>query len=627
MLGGIARVVKAASVQRRVRDKCGALTTLRAVLSRRVHGILALIAALHAAITFFLALLRFHNVHQRTFDLALYARAAWGLAHGDSWLPVLDMHVLGAHMAPVLLVLGLLGRLFGTVPVVLLAQSLAVAACVWPLARIGARRMGTLGIWLAVSAWCLYPNLGHVTSYEFHPGTLAVLPLCWAYDALDRGKFVALAWSCVGVLACRDDFGLACVIFALLYALQYRDRRANWLALGSLAYTLLAVGITLAHAPQNASLSQHFGVWGGSPLGVLTTLFRDPGVVWAHFTARPRLLYLPRLLAPLSFFALRSPRLLLPALPYLALNLLSEFPTTLEQYSHYLTPAVPSLVVAGVVGVTVVKRRGLRVLWFVTLGLSQLALGGLPWSRDFDGPAFREDAQTRAARAVLARIPAAASVQAPDALLPHLVERHMVRRAPPPEAHTDFVVLDISHRTRFAGREDLLRTMEEPLVRSWLARADQALLVYEPPYALLQRGAPAREGEALKKYFLERGDWGPSPSGNGDSLLTACLGVERAQLEGDRLSLTLRAHGACPSDLALRIGAEARAARTDLLFAGALSPALLLPGDVVQSTHALEPALARRIRSQGVWLGLVRSSGARPEPGDPTFIHVPLSSP
>src|SRR5690606_5560195 len=108
-----------------------------------------------------------------------------------------------------------------------------------------------------------------------------------------------------------------------------------------------------------------------------------------------------------------------------------------------------------------------------------------PLSRDFDRAAFEPDAASYAARKVLAAIPDAASVQAPDPLLPHVAERPIVRRAPPPEAGTDYVVLDVSHRERYARSEDLLRTMEEPIVRRWLARPDHALLVYAPPYALL----------------------------------------------------------------------------------------------------------------------------------------------
>ena len=473
------------------------------MLSRRLHGLLGLVALVYTGMLFVLALARFVNVHNQTFDLAMYARIAWGLAHGDFWSSITDTHALGTHISPLLFVLGLLGRVLGTVPVLLAAQALAIGLCVWPIARIGARRMGKPGVWFAVSAWLLYPNLGHVATYEFHPGTLAVLPLCWAYDALDRGKLDALAWCSLGALACREDLGVACLVLALLLYEKRGDKRALALAGGLFVYTIGALWVGAAYAPaSHSSMDQHFGPWGGSPFGVLRALFTEPSTVWSHFTARERLLYLPRLLAPLSLFALRAPSLLLPALPYLALNLASVFPTSVEQYSHYLTPAVPSLVVAGIVGASVVKARFVRVLWFGTLFIAHHAFGGLPLSRDFPRSAFQPDSATASAYAVLDAIPEQASVQAPYPLLAHLAERRQVYRAPPPERRTTFVVLDLTHRIRFAQQEDVLRTQEEPAVRSWLARKDHALAAYTPHYALLARGQSPRSGAAVQRYFV-----------------------------------------------------------------------------------------------------------------------------
>jgi hypothetical protein len=245
-------------------------------------------------------------------------------------------------------------------------------------------------------------------------------------------------------------------------------------------------------------------------------------------------------------------------------------------------------------------------------------MGGLPLARDFDRGAFVPDAATTAARAVLAHVPAQASVQAPDPLLPHLAERRRVYRGPPPDRGTEYAVLDISHRQRFARRDDLLRTTEEPFARGWFARPDHALLVYAPPYALFQRGRPARSGPVVARYFRPLGAAGFSPR-----RLTDCLSIDHAELAGDRLLLGFQAHGPCPADLALYLGASSTPTRADLLFDGALSPALLERGDRVRSEHLLRPkeaaAFARSLR-----LGLLRQSGARPRPEDPAMVAVPV---
>src|SRR3990172_7380801 len=124
-------------------------------------------------------------------------------------------HVFGLHLSPVLVPLGALGALFGTVPVLLAAQAVLVAAAAFPLARFGARRAGDAGAILGAAAFVLYPNLGHVAPESFHPGTVAVLPLAWAIDALDRRDARALAWSVAGVLACREDLALLTIVLGL----------------------------------------------------------------------------------------------------------------------------------------------------------------------------------------------------------------------------------------------------------------------------------------------------------------------------------------------------------------------------------------------------------------------------
>ncbi len=588
-----------------------------AVLSRRTHLALGLLTLAHAGLLTSLAWARFSAVHQRTFDLALYARIAWGVARGDLWSPVLNTHALGSHLSFVLTPLGLLGRVFGTVPVLLFAQAASVALCVWPLARIGARRAGQRGVWLGAVAWLLYPNLGHVSAYEFHPGTLAVLPLCWAFDALDRAHFKQLCLCALAMLFCREDLAINTVMLGVAHFGLHRDRKAFALIGVSLAYLAISMRLVIAYAPPVGSMDLHFGAWGGSPLGVFRALWDEPERVLAHFRAPQRLWYLVRVLAPLSFFSLRAPWLLCVAAPTLLLNLISVFPTSQMQYSHYLTAAVPSIVVSGVVGLASTRATFVHGMAVVALGIGTVAFGGLPWSRDFPLSSFQVDAQTRAARRVLPLIPAGASVQAPDALLPHLAERPMLRRGPPPNAGTDYVVADVSHRTKFLHQESLLRTLEEPFVQRLLSREQYVLLAYAPPYALLQRGQAAREGAIFKRYVVKVLD-----DQGADRKLSDCLSLVSVELDTAAVTLRFRAHAACPVDLALRLGSTKTPTRVDLLCDGAISPGLFQTGDLVRSVHELDAGMRTSIARNGLWLGLLRTSGAPPEPGYPIAVRV-----
>lgn len=591
--------------------------------------VLALIVA-HAGLTAWLALARYASVHNHTFDLALYTRMAWGLAHAQAWDPIVGGNFLGGHVPFVLVPLGFLGRLVDLVPVLLVTQSLAVALAAWPVARIGARRLGRAGGVVTALAWLLYPNLGHVTTYEFHPGTLALLPLCYALDAFDRGQPRALALSCLASVACRVSLALQTFVlglFAVTGAPTLR-RHGRAIALGSVAYFALWqlwLQPRFGHAPL-AAADLHFGKWGGSPLGVLPALLRAPAQVLEHFGAPARLRYPLLVLAPLAFLPLAQPRLLLVALPPLMLNLLSEFPTASALYSHYLTPAVPALVVAAIDGLAALLARipswrGARAAGLCALllaaAVSNVFAGGLPWSRDFVASDFAPDSATNSARQVISLIGPDASVQAPDALLPHLAQRSLVCRVPPPERGTDFVVLDLGHRARFAQQENLLRTIEEPLVRMWLARVDHGLVFADHKLLVMRRGISPRAG-LVQRYFA-----GFASPASGLAL-TDCLAVQHAELKDTRLELLLVARYACPRDLALRLGADDKPARVELLFDGLLSPAHLTRGDLVRSSYQLSSAERDAIVMRGLHVGALRSSGARPRAFDPVSVEVPL---
>ncbi|MCB9656935.1 MAG: DUF2079 domain-containing protein [Sandaracinaceae bacterium] len=588
--------------------------------------------------------LRFRSVHNQTFDLAFYARMAYGLSRGDLYDPIMGAHVLGLHASPVLVPLGFLGMLFGTVPVLLLAQTLSAGLAAQALAELGMRRLGPWGA-LAGLVFALHPNVSHVLSYEFHPSTLALAPLVWCLAAVDQRDARKLGWATLAVLACREDLAAVTALTGALAWWLWRpaasldghhgQRVALAVALGSLLYLVLWVGVIIPRfAPVGGSVDQHFGHLGGSLVSAVLALFAQPGEVLSHLGQPEKASFLPRVLAPLLLLPLLSPARLLPAAPVLAMLLLSRFPTTSELRTHYLTPALPAVSWAGIHGLARLDawwgadgerrrawaRRAVGATSVVAYVLGGCGPGALPCRVG----SYVDDDATHAARQVLASIPEGASVQAPDALLPHLAERRALHRAAPPERQVDFAVFDVSHRARYVGQGTLLRTAEEPVVRAFMAREDRGVRLYAPPYVLLERGRDPRSGLGP---FLDEAS---GPVARREQDLTACLAVTHGTRlpTGDGVRLHLVAHGPCPSDLALRVGEALPLRRVTLLFEGALSPAVLRAGDRVTTdvTHlSVAPSgTPERASAPSLHVGALRSSGARPEPHDPVAVTVPI---
>src|SRR5687767_2086370 len=135
----------------------------------RSHRALAIAACCAAAVLWTqLGLTRLATVHHRTFDLAEYARLAWGLVHGQPWDPIMGGNVLGGHMPWVLAPLGaigaavsaLLGDGLGTAKTLIVAQAWALAFSGYPLFRIATRWIGGSSAVMVLLAYLAYPTLG-----------------------------------------------------------------------------------------------------------------------------------------------------------------------------------------------------------------------------------------------------------------------------------------------------------------------------------------------------------------------------------------------------------------------------------------------------------------------------------
>ena len=592
-------------------DQESRLTRFLAYIAPPERGLVAL-WLFSAFLVFLAAYFRYVNVQNETFDLAFYARMAWGLSGADFWDPIVGSNVLGLHISPVLFPLGVLGRLFGTVEVLLAAQALISTAAIFPLARIGNDVFGRPGCWVLPSAYLLYPGFFPVVSGEFHPGTLALFPLSCALLSMHLKDARGLAWAAVGVACCREDLLLITGIMAAVLA--WRHPPARPIAKRVCLVSVLYVGFFffVLHpflAPARGSLGEHFGPWGQSTFGVVLHWITHPHEVIAHVLAPKRLGYLAAVLAPLAFLPLRAGWILLPVLPVFAINLLSHFPAAIRADDHYLSPAIPFLVVAALHGFVEIRDR-FRVI-AVVVALVCSVVSWVSFERFED---FRESERTELARQVIDAVNEDEQLQAPYELLPHLAERQLLHRAPPPDHGGDVVVLAVGYRERFRGNESLIRTREEPIVRNWLARPGFGPVVANREYIMLRRGSDPRGGPAAR-YFVAH------EAGEGE-MLTDCLSVVGATRlpDSQMVRIAFRAHGACPHDLAIRVGYGYRPRRVELLFDGVLSPAWLQEGDQLVSDHGLPDGFTGDI----LRLGLLRTSGTRPEHRDPVAVSVPL---
>jgi uncharacterized membrane protein len=421
--------------------------------------ILLLLIAAYTAAYGWLAIQRHQRFNSTGYDLAIKEQVIWNTMHGRFFAssPEVD-NAFEDHFQPIMLALVPLYALFTSPGLLLWAQTIGLAAGAIPLYWLARRRLKTP--WLALApaaAYLLYPALGFVNRFDFHPEALAIPAFLAAFEALDRDDLMMTSfWLLVSLLG-KENLGFSIVFFGLYAALFQRRIRFGlvWSGLGLIvsAGTMFWLIPMLRHEPSD-TLARY--AWlGETPHQMVGTLLARPGYVWRALAKPDRGLYLLQLLVPTGFLALAGLPELMMALPGLIVNLLARHHCQASIYCQYTVPITPFVFVAAAKGLQRLKYL-LKHRWTVyVLGLAVVPLSVLALT--IDNP-FTEDQalpsplvklpNAQAVRRALAVVPPQSSVVTTNAYAPHLAQREGLyiigipaQREPPPDPDIVFVNL------------------------------------------------------------------------------------------------------------------------------------------------------------------------------------------
>jgi uncharacterized membrane protein len=376
-------------------------------------------------------------------------QAVWSTAHGH-FLEVTNLageqtSRLGSHFDPILAVLAPAWLLWPSPDMLMAVQALAVALGAVPVFWLARKHLGSQHIALGFSlAYLLYPATQWLTLNEFHPVAFATPLLLYAFWYLDEDRLLPFALFALAAICCKEEIGLVVAGFGLWYLVSRRRRRegAAILAAG-IAASAIAVEVVVPHFSGSASaFYSRYSEVGGTPGGIVKTLFTHPLKVLGNAFSRSDLDYLGHLLVPLGFLFLLSPVLLLAALPEAALNVLSKNPYQASLYFHYTAGLIPPLFIASVLGAATLVRRRPGVKRYLGAGIVVLALlsnywlGAMPiWASIPGGNAYQRKAthvtaHDRITDRAVALVPDDAVVSATNALGAHLSARRRILSFP-----------------------------------------------------------------------------------------------------------------------------------------------------------------------------------------------------
>ncbi len=346
---------------------------------------------------------RYDRMESYIFDLGFFESIIRDYAHGH--LPQLsytDTSFAPLHFSPALALLAPLVLVWSSPITILATQAIAVAAGVIPLMR--AATPGWMA-WVVALSYGLAPGFASLIGFDFHEVALAVPLLSLSMAAmLRRDHRAAVLWA-LPLLLVKEDLGLT---VAGLGAVVFLRGSRRWgliaMGIGAATFVVLLVWVlpliqpdgTFAQSYAPTSVSDAWRILGtGAESKIRTVLY------W---------------LIPTGLLALRSPMLLLVAVPTFAWRFLSDRWTYWEPWFQYDAVLVPIVVAAMIEGARLMHGRTRA------LGLSLAVVGTLalvprfPFAQVWDNEFWQTPDRTAAVDRVLDQIPTGSRVAASDDL-------------------------------------------------------------------------------------------------------------------------------------------------------------------------------------------------------------------
>ncbi|HEY1349773.1 MAG TPA: DUF2079 domain-containing protein [Ktedonobacteraceae bacterium] len=338
---------------------------------RIAWGLVIVALAVYIAALSFQSVLRYATFKATAFDLGNMDQVLWNTIHGRPFQftnQAIDWYGppnrLAIHVEPIMLLVSLLYALHSDPRVLLIFQTLALAAGGPAVFLLTRRYLPSWSVLAAVMtmAYLASPALLGINIFDFHPDCLATPLLLYALLALTYRRYLWFLLLCFFVCACKEDMPLAVAFLGLLLIWKYRLPRLGLaLLVGGTLWTALAFKLVIPHfyvGVQPNNFWYRYQFLGSTPLTAILNLLVHPWLIFTEIITLDRLYYVFSLLRSSGFLALLAPEWLLPALPKFASNFLSSNPPNYSGAYHYNAAIIPFIMLAALHG-----ARRLVLLW------------------------------------------------------------------------------------------------------------------------------------------------------------------------------------------------------------------------------------------------------------------------
>jgi uncharacterized membrane protein len=380
-----------------------------------------------AVMLFFCSSLRHALFQSGALDLGYFDQAAYLISQGLP--PIVSFwgyHFLGGHADWIMYFVAVVYKIYPDVHWLLALQAIALASGVWPSFALAQQAGLSLARSRAIAlVYLLYPLIFNLNLFDFHPEVLA-LPLLLTAIWAARGQRIGVFTLCIILsLGCRDALSITIAAMGL-WLILFEQRRvygAIALILG-VGWLLLATQWLIPHfRPAGVESVARYAYLGNSLPEIIMNLLLKPQLILGRIFSIESLFYIFLLLLPIGWCISRKNwTLLLPTIPTLTINLLSDLSLQRDLLHQYSLPVLPFLILFAIAALKTetawLKKPSWIVLWSI---ISFIALAKYGF---FTGKYLTHMARLPAMRAAIVQVQShPESVLTTSHFVPHLSYR------------------------------------------------------------------------------------------------------------------------------------------------------------------------------------------------------------
>lgn len=283
------------------------------------------------------------------FDLGIFDNAIYLISEGKSpFISFRDLHILGDHGAWILYLIAPLYFIYPTVYWLFIIQSFALAVAIIPIWYLGkSMDLDDSKARTVCLIYMLYPLIFNVNLFDFHPEVIAIPLFFTATIAVKLDKIYWFIASIILILGCKAVLALNIIMMGIWLIILKAKKIYGIIAIfsGMFWFIITTQLIIPTFSGEEAAAVSRYAFLGDSVAEIAINLVLKPQIILSHLFTGANAEYLLLLFIPvIPALAWQKLINLIPAIPTLFLNLLTEYQPQKDLVHQYSLPIIPFLI-------------------------------------------------------------------------------------------------------------------------------------------------------------------------------------------------------------------------------------------------------------------------------------------